>query len=92
MTCGVAQVESLANAMLMRVFLHYTLLHLYTLSHHALQLPEVRVHKVEVYKLCPHGCIVSLGSLRNRESLTQYKTMFQHLCIAGCNVLVVESL
>jgi len=72
-----AKVQSLADAMLMRVFLHNTLLHLYRLCHHALQLCEVGLVKVEAYKLCP---MVLVG----------YESVLKHFGVARADVLVVE--
>ena len=79
MTEGMTQVQSLADALLMRIQLYDALLYLHAVTHHALQLLQVRVGKVEAYQFFPH-------------CLGRNQAMLQHFCIARTDVLGIECL
>ena len=79
MTEGMSQIQSLADALLMRIHLYDALLHLHAVAHHTLQLLQVWVGKVEAYQLFPHR----LG--RNQAVL-------QHFGIARTDILGIQGL
>ena len=77
MANGVAQVESLAQALLRGVALHHALLHRHRLGHHAAQLREVGIGYVKRQQLRPHLPCVE-------------QPVLQHLSVARQQVLRVH--
>ena len=80
MTYGVAEVQGLADAVLQRILDDDTLLDSHAVGQHTLETGKVErfVDEIEMHQFCPH-CLVGDESV------------FEHLGIAGENVLVVES-
>ena len=79
MTESMAQVQSLADALLVRILLYNALLYLHAVAYHALQLLQIRLVEVKADQFFPH-CFC-----RNQ-------TVFQHLCIARTDVFCIERL
>ena len=79
MADGVSEVEGLADALLVRVFLHDSLLDSHTGTYHLRELEKVGLLEVEVEKF-------------GKDFLVADESVLEHLCIARADVLGIERL